>query len=489
LSGSGDLTGILGITIGVYVVAMYVLAWSVQGRVNDTEDFLVAGRRLGLPFAWATLLATWFGAGTLLTATDEVRRGGLQRAALDPLGAGICLILAGLFFAVPLWRMGLLTFSDFFERRFGSRAEIVSALIMVPAYFGWVAAQFVALAGMLELIFGLEMRLGIPIVAVVAMGYTLMGGMWAVTVTDGVQVGLLLLGLVVLAFYTFADLGQGSVVAGLERLLRETPPEMLQPFPRDSIEAFVGWAAVVAVGALGNIPGQDLLQRVFASRSEVVARRACVLAGLSYLGFGLFPIALGLAGRLLFSDSLDRAVLPALMQVFLHPFPAIVFTVALISAVLSTIDSAILSPASVLSQNVLPRLVGDRLALTPLQWNRWAVVMVTAASLGVAFMGESAYSLLEDAYELPLVSLFVPLTLGLFRRRGRERAALASMIAGAALWLVHYALGWEAFLAPWLGEHVPVSLAGVATSLLAWRLAEIGDPPPAGSERAPFLQP
>jgi len=88
--------------------------------------------------------------------------------------------------------------------------------------------------------------------------------------------------------------------------------------------------------------------------------------------------------------------------------------------------------------------------------------MVTAASLGVAFLGESAYSLLEDAYELPLVSLLVPLTLGLFRRRGRERAALASMIAGAALWLVHYALGWEAFLAPWLGEHVPVRVEDAA---------------------------
>jgi Na+/proline symporter len=301
--------------------------------------------------------------------------------------------------------------------------------------------------------------------------------MWAVSLTDGVQVALLLLGLVVLFFTTFGELGAGSVAAGIARLLRETPAELLQPFPRESLQAFVGWAAVVAVGALGNIPGQDLLQRVFAARSEVVARRACVLAGFAYLSFGMVPIALGLAGRLLFADSLDRAVLPALMQVFLSPLPAVVFSVALISAVLSTIDSAILSPASVLSQNVLPRLVGARLPLTPLQWNRGAVVLVTAASLGVAFLGESAYTLLEDAYELPLVSLFVPLTLGLFRRRGGERAALASMLAGAVLWLVHYVLGWEAFLPPLLGEVVPVSLAGAATSLLAWLAAEIGEPP------------
>src|SRR5581483_4069449 len=143
---SESLKVLLGITIALYVVAMFVLAHFAHQRVHNTEDYIVAGRRLPLFLAWATLVATWFGAGTILTVCTEVSKHGVQRAALDPLGSGFCLILAGLFFARPLWDMGLLTLCDFFRRRFGERVEIISALLMVPSYFGWIAAQFVALA-------------------------------------------------------------------------------------------------------------------------------------------------------------------------------------------------------------------------------------------------------------------------------------------------------------------------------------------------------
>jgi Na+/proline symporter len=153
---SPELTWFLGGTILLYVVGMYGLALAVRSRIHSTEDFLVAGRRLPLSLAWATLLATWFGAGTILAVTQEVTRDGLRPAALDPIGAGFCLIIAGLFFARPLWKMGLLTLSDFYRRRFGPRAEILSACILVPSYFGWVAAQLVALAGLLELLCGID---------------------------------------------------------------------------------------------------------------------------------------------------------------------------------------------------------------------------------------------------------------------------------------------------------------------------------------------
>ena len=88
---------------------------------------------------------------------------------------------------------------------------------------------------------------------------------------------------------------------------------------------------------------------------------ACYAGGILYIIFGLIPVTLGLAGRILTPDSLERAILPALAHSFLEPIPSVIFTVVLASAVLSTIDSAILSPASVLSQNVLgyvePRLL------------------------------------------------------------------------------------------------------------------------------------
>ena len=77
-----------------YVVGMFALAARARGEIHELADFVVAGRSLSGPMATATLLATWFGAGTLLAAADEVHATGLTGATLDPLGAGLCLILS-----------------------------------------------------------------------------------------------------------------------------------------------------------------------------------------------------------------------------------------------------------------------------------------------------------------------------------------------------------------------------------------------------------
>ena len=445
---------ILAGVILLYVIIMFAISIWAQRQVNSSEDYLVAGRRLPLSLAWATLLATWFGAGTVLTQSDEVRENGLQQAALDPLGAGLCLIIAGLFFAVPLWKMGLLTLSDFFRRRFGPKAEFLSACIMVPSYFGWIAAQFVALAEVLEHLFHIPKDVGILLVAVIGMSYTLMGGMWSVTLTDALQITLVLLGLVVLGITVLVQIG------GMNEIVNQTKPELRQWIPPGLGDAFAVWLGTLCIGIFGNIPGQDLMQRVFAAKSAKTARWACLIAGGLYLIFGLIPVMLGLAGGVLMPDE-EGKIIPALAEAFLHPVPFTIFLLALISAILSTIDSAILSPASVLSQNVFPRI--NVWNISSLTLNRLAVLLVTIASVGLAYAGESAYELLEGAYELTLVGLFIPLAMGIYWKRGGEWAAIASMIVGVSIWMTHFVLDHELLLLPFpLHRAIGATLASLA---------------------------
>jgi Na+/proline symporter len=443
------VTLFLGFVLCLYTVAMFVIGWLCQGRIRNAEDFTVAGRRLPLSLTWATLLATWFGAGTLLTQADSVRNEGLSKAALDPWGAGVCLLIAGLFFAKPLWDMKLLTLPDFFRRRFGSAAELFAALIMVPSYFGWIAVQFVALGTVLHALFDINLNLAIFLVAMVGRGYTLQGGMWSVTLTDALQMAFILIGLIILGVTTLARLGHGDYAFGMERLLAESDPRLLQAIPTETFAAFSAWLGVFCIGALGNIPGQDLTQRIFAARSGNVARNACLIAGVLYVLFGSIPLLLGLAGRILL-PSTDQSVIMALAQSVLQPHPLafVMFVLAVVSAVLSTIDSAILAPASVLGENVLPRIFPSRprsagqpsglhdgfsLALV-----RWSVVGITAASLALAYLGESAYELLENAYSMTFVGLFVPLTMGLYLKPRGQAPAIVSMATGTGLWLIHF---------------------------------------------------
>lgn len=487
-----SLRWLLAAVLVLYLVVMYGIGLFANRNIHSTEDFVVAGRRLPLSLSWMTLLATWFGAGTILTAADEVRHEGLQATALDPLGAGCCLLLAGLFVAGPMWRMKLLTVPDFFKRKFGSKAELVSSLILVPSYFGWIAAQFTALAGVLELFFEIPMSVGILLVAIVGTGYTLMGGMWSVTLTDAVQITLVLGGLLVLGTVVLVELGygpngswtsvtpygtsiapaqSGGIAAGFEQIITQTPPEKLILIPHEDHAALLGWLGVFAIGALGNLPGQDLMQRIFSAKSDKVARGACLIAGVMYLAFGVIPILLALAGDILIPEDVDKAILPALAHAFLHPAVAVVFLVAVLSAILSTIDSAILSPATVLAQNVFPRFIhSDTLA-----GNRWAVLLVAVCSTVLAYLGDSAYELLEEAYLMTLVGLFIPLMLGLYTSPHSGKPALASMLTGTTFWAVHFANGWGLFLQPiavFESAAIPLSIGATLSALLAYCIFE-----------------
>ncbi|MGC1276483.1 MAG: sodium:solute symporter, partial [Planctomycetaceae bacterium] len=297
-----SLQPILAVTIVVYMAAMYAIGFWAKGKVESEEDYLVAGRRLPFSLATLTLLATWFGAETILATPDEVRQEGLRATAMDPLGMGLCLILAGLLLAGPLWRMGLLTLGDFFRVKFGPAAELLASLILVPSYFGWIAAQFLALASVMELFFDWDPVWGLAVVAIFGTGYTLLGGMWSVTLTDAVQMVLIFAGLLVLGGSVFAELGGGSMSAGVARLA-EHDAEMLSLLPRESIPEFLGWLNVLAIGALGSLPGQDLAQRMFASRSPRVAQASCIAAGGLYWFAGAMPVLLALAADLVFPEA------------------------------------------------------------------------------------------------------------------------------------------------------------------------------------------
>ncbi len=474
-----SLKTLLAVIVVAYALLMLAISWWSRGKIHSNEDFLVAGRGLPLMLAFPTLLAAWFGASVMLTATDEIRAGGLRMAALEPIGAGLCLILAGWWLAGPLWRMQLLTLGDFFRERYGPRAERWSAILIVPSYFGWIAAQYVALASMLHLLFGISMALALILVAAIGTTYTLLGGMWSVTMTEAAQIALVVVGLVVLGATIFFQLGEGSVLAGVERLWTSMPADKQVLVPRDDAEQLVGWFGVLAIGALGNLPSQELSQRIFASRSVATAKWACHLAGIGYLVIGVLPIAIGLAADQLIPGAPGESTLTTLMHYFLSPALAVLFTLVVMSAVLATIDSAILSPASVLAQNLLWPLGKawfERRGWGLLAVNRLSVAVIGGAALVTAFVGEDAYSLLEDAYAAGLVSLLVPLLAGLYWKRGDERAALSAMAFGTSVWLVHLVSGAERmFGAAWPDEWVgvPVGLGCAGIGLAAYLVSSL----------------
>ena len=272
------------IGLGVYLAVMLGVGLYAGRRVRNSTDFIVAGQRLPLLLCTATLAATWFGGGICIGAASAAYKGGILAVIADPFGAALCLFIAGLFYVRLMRRMGLMTIASFFSRRFGPRAGLLASLCTIPAYVGWTGSLLVAFGRILQSLTGIDPTVGICAAAVIVLIYTWAGGMWAVTLTDFVQVTVLVLGLFILTPLLLGDMG------GWKALVAQIPSSRFDFYPRGDAASWLAYARDWLVIGLGNLAGQDLIQRSLSSRDEKVAYRSAYLAGLLYITVGLLPV-------------------------------------------------------------------------------------------------------------------------------------------------------------------------------------------------------
>jgi SSS family solute:Na+ symporter len=429
-------TVVLAIVLASYLSILTGLSLFAGRKVETQEDYLVAGRKLSLFFCWATMVATWFGAEAMTAASENARREGMLGVILDPLACAATFIFAGFFFAAPLWRMKLVTTSDFFRRTYGPSSEILSSWIQVPSYFGWIALQFQALADVQKIYFGIPYGWGLLIACGVTAGYTMIGGMWSVTLTESFQILIALTGLVMLAWSTFSQFGEGSVVAGVQRLIQDSEPGTLTLLPPAATAAVLAYFGAWATGILGNVPGQDMQQRIFSARDERTAVRACLLTGVTYFCFGMLPVGIGLVSRIVQPEGYETGTLQMMVNRYLSPLMAVAFILAFTSMVIATSTSAILAPATILSHSLLGRWAVFR--NRGLILDRASVVLIALGGLGMTQLQQTKMQLLDLSISLTLVALFVPLWRGLYGRPRSEWSAILSMSLGLGFYLLRW---------------------------------------------------
>src|SRR3954469_7811867 len=201
----------------VYLLVTIAIGLYAARRVKNTTDFAIAGRHLPLVMIVTTTFATWFGSETVLGIPAKFVNGGLGSVVEDPFGAGTCLILVGLFFAGKLYRMTLLTISDYYRERYGRAIEVDCSLIIMLSYLGWLSAQVTALGLVFNVLSAgaIPIALGMVIGVVSILAYTLFGGMWSVAVTDFIQMIVLVVGLLIIAFFAADQAGGAERVVAL----------------------------------------------------------------------------------------------------------------------------------------------------------------------------------------------------------------------------------------------------------------------------------
>ena len=481
------------LVVAFFYSAMFYLG--ISSAPEDSEpihETILAGRSLPLSVALLTMTATWVGGGFINGTTEYVARDGLAWAQA-PWGYALSLVIGGVVFAGPMRRRNFTTMLDPLHDRFGKRA---AGLLYVPALLGevfWTGAILTALGTTFGFILEIDFSLSIILSAVIAILYTSIGGLRAVARTDVLQLGVLMGGLFVSLLFVLPEDG----VSGLFSRYQEQLGSAAVPWPSRSWgDSFYLWWDYALLLVFGGIPWHVYFQRVLSSRDErtaqllsVGAGGMCLIAAMPAVAFGMTSAttdwaAMGLNGP-------DNAAI-ALPYVLKHLTPPLVGTIglgALTAAVMSSVDSSILSASSMGAWNVYRPLVNSSCQDVDLQRvvKRLIWIVGIAATL-VALRIQSVYALWFLCSDLVYCILFPQLVTALFDRKANAIGSATGYVVSLVLRLGggESVLGLPAWIPyPMIDDKGVINfpfrttsmLCGLLTIVVVSRLTQTTSPP------------
>ncbi len=422
-----------------YVAAQIALAaWAGRGARSDT-DYLLAGRRLGPVAVAMSVFATWFASESLIATSGEVARDGLAGGRAEPFAYAIGIFAIGLFFAHRLRSGKHITLAGLLRARFGPGAEALAAIVIALSATTWAAAQLYAFATIIAAASPLDFPTALLGATVVVMTYTLFGGLAGDVLTDMVQGAIMVVGIGILLGLMVHAFG------GLDAAIAAAPPPSTWRFTNPD-ESWIDQAELWLIPIIGTMVSQEALARTLGARSPEVARQGALAGGAIYLIVGLIPVSLGLFGPSLSAElgialGDGDAFLPSLAQALFPPWLYIIFTGALVSAILSSVDSALLAVSAVATESGYRRIRPDASPTAMLRAARAATIGAALIAALVAASGESLRSLVLDASAIAAV-LAIPIIGALTGVSGSDRTAMATIIAQlAALAMLDWWLG------------------------------------------------
>lgn len=443
--------------VAIYLLITISIGLYAARRVHSSTDYVVAGRSLPLYITVATVFATWFGSETVLGISSTFLEEGLGGIISDPFGAAMCLILVGLLFAGPLYRMKLLTIGDFYRRKYGRTIEVLVSLAIMISYLGWVGAQIAALGIVLSVVTNgaLTPEAGMMIGGAIVLGYTLFGGMWSVAITDFMQMIMITIGMIIIGYFVSSKAGGVDVVISHAA----EAGKFSNFFPEMTLPALLGFLAAWVTMGFGSIPQQDVFQRVMSAKDEKTAIRGSIMGGSLYLVFAFIPIFLAysafiidpaLVEKWLEEDS--QMILPNLILTHTPILVQIMFFGALLSAIMSTASGTLLAPSAIFAENILKSLMPHLKDSQFLLMLRATVVCFAVIVVFYALKSDlSIFAMVENAYKVTLAAAFVPLLAGVYWKRANTAGATLSIIFGVGTWLMLEAVAPEGTMPPQLG--------------------------------------
>ncbi|MFU7348326.1 sodium:solute symporter [Pseudomonas paraeruginosa] len=387
----------------VYALAMLGLGWYGMRKARSQSDFLVAGRRLGPGLYLGTMAAVVLGGASTIGTVKLGYQFGLSGLWLVfMLGLGI--IVLSLVFSRQIARLRVFTVTQVLEQRYQASSRLIGGVVMVAYDLMVAVTATIAIGSVTEVVFGIPRIPAILCGGGIVIVYSVIGGMWSLTLTDIIQFVIKTIGIFLVLLPLSID-GAGGLGG-----MREALPAGFFDLGQIGLDTILTYFLLYFFGAL---IGQDIWQRVFTARSETVVRYAGLGAGVYCMLYGTACALIGAAARVLLPDLAvpENAYAEITREVLAPGLRGLVVA------------------ATVLQEDIYARFLRPG-TTSDIRLSRCITLLMGVAMLALACLVNDVIAALSIAYNLLVGGLLVPIVGALLWRRASPQGAIASIVVG-----------------------------------------------------------
>ncbi len=394
-------------------------------RATTQSDFLVAGRRLGPMLYSGTMAAIVLGGASTIGGVGLGYQYGISGMWLV-FAIGVGILLLSLLFAGRIQRLRVYTVSQMLELRYGPGSSVLSGVVMCGYTLMLSVTSTIAYATIFGALFDIGRVLAIILGGSVVVIYSVLGGMWSITLTDFVQFVIKTIGI----FFILLPIALYKT-GGISGLADKLPADATS-FTAIGGDTILTYFVIYTFGLL---IGQDIWQRVFTARSPGVARWAGTASGVYCLLYAVAGAVIGMAAKVLLPalEARDDAF-AEFVEMQLPPILAGLVLAAALAAVMSTSSGALIATATVFSQDIVARLRKRDIEAGSehdhVRSNRIYVAAFGIVMIVIACLLQDVVAALTVAYDILVGGLLIPILGGLLWRRGTNVGAIAAMAVG-----------------------------------------------------------
>ena len=420
----------------LFIVVIYMLAmlaigwWSSKYYIKGMTDFLLAGRRLGVLMCAGTLAATHFGGGMVMGGSEYGFLYGWSGAWYG-VSCGIGILLLAFTTAGKFRNLALYTVPDYLEQRYGGKTiRVLGALLSLVALIGILAAMVLSARGALGIL-GITGNVGAILATLVFIAYTALGGLWAATITDAVQLIIAIFGVVLAAILVVTQ--SGGMAALSATLTQQGVGSGYFSFWGLGTSSIM-WLLLPTV--MYTLIGQDFYQRLFAAKDGNVAKNASIIGGILMVIVAFFPTIIGMGARALSDLETGSQAFPWVVQNLMNPVIGGIVLAAILSAIMSTADSLLTAATSHIVKDFwietfkMDEIKDEKKLLTI---SRNFTVIIGILGLLIALVMPGIIDALIYSYTMYSAGVFVPVIGGVLWKSATKEGALASLVIGSAV--------------------------------------------------------